>query len=271
MTTYNCLQLAEGDGVITVRIAREAERNSLSLELMRELIDVALAHRDDHETHAIILRGADEFFSAGADLSIFEEKKAKASAGDQRPNLLELRKEANVGPNMCKAWAELPCVTIAAIEGHCIGGAAALAVACDFRIMGESAYMSLPEVPLGINMSWHTVPRLVALIGPARTKRLVMFGKKLHAAQLEAWGCADEVVADETAYATALEWASDLSKLPPLPVRMTKQAVNAAMAANNYAATYMESDQYLLTALSKDFEEGVSAFLEKRTPDFKGN
>lgn len=271
MTEYNCLNVTNCDGVITVRISREEQRNSLSLELMRELTDFALAHRDDNETHAIILRGADTFFSAGADLSIFEEKNAKASAGEKRPKLMELRKEANVGPNMCKAWEELPCVTIAAIEGHCIGGAAALAVACDFRIMGESAYMSLPEVPLGINMSWHTIPRLVAMIGPSRTKRMVMFGEKLKANQLETWGCADEVVPDGTTHDTAQTWAANLSKLPPLPIRMTKHAVNAATAVNNYAATYMESDQYLLTALSEDFEEGVSAFLEKRTPDFKGN
>ncbi len=271
MMEYNCLDITTSEQIITVRISREAQRNSLSLELMRELTEFALAHRDDIDTCAIILRGANDFFSAGADLSIFEEKKAKASAGHLRPKLLELRKEANVGPNMCKAWEELPCVTIAAIEGHCIGGAAALAVACDFRIMGQSAYMSLPEVPLGINMSWHTIPRLVAMIGPSRTKRMVMFGQKLGSSKLEAWGCADDVVPDGTAHETALEWARDLSKLPPLPVRMTKQAVNASANANNYAATYMESDQYLLTALSEDFEEGVSAFLERRVPDFNGN
>lgn len=271
MTEYKCLDISASDRITTVRMNREAERNSFNLELMTELTQFARAHQDDLDTVAIILRGAETFFSAGADLTMFKEKKAKIAAGNSRARLLELRKEANVGPNMCKAWEELPCVTIAAIEGHCIGGAAALAVSCDFRIVGQSAFMSLPEVPLGINMSWHTIPRLVAMMGPSRTKRMVMFGEKFGARTLEAAGCADDVVSDGEAYETAMKWARNVSALPPLPVRMTKQAVNAVANANAYASTYMDSDQYLLTSLSEDFDEGVMAFLEKRQPKFKGN
>ncbi len=137
--------------------------------------------------------------------------------------------------------------------------------------MGASAYMRLPEVPLGMNMSWRTLPRLVALVGPARAKRFVMFGEAADAAACLDWGMADEVVADGEALAAARRWAEKVAALPPLPVRMTKEAVSAIAAATAQASIYMDRDQYLLASRSADYREGVSAFREKRTPQFKGD
>ena len=78
---------------------------------------------------------------------------------------------------MCQAWEEIEPVTIAAIEGFCVGGGVALAMACDFRIAGAGAMMRLPEVPLGINMSWRSLPRLATIAGPSRAKRFTIFGE----------------------------------------------------------------------------------------------
>ena len=175
------------------------------------------------------------------------------------------------GPDLLPGAAEIGAVTIAAIEGYCIGGASALAVACDFRVMGTSACMRLPEVPLGMNMSWRTLPRLVALMGPAKTKQFVMFGEAADAAQCLAWGMADEVTADGQALAAARRWADKVCALPPLPVRMTKEAVSAIAAANAQAAIYMDRDQYLLMSRSADYREGIAAFREKRPAKFKGD
>lgn len=130
--------------------------------------------------------------------------------------------------------------------------------------------MRLPEVSLGINMSWRSVPGLVSLTGPARAKRFVIFGEAADAEACVAWGLADELAPTGMAYARAREWAAQVSALPPLPVRMTKEAVNATAGANYYAASFMDRDQFLLTLNSKDFEEGVSAFFEKRKPRFTG-
>jgi enoyl-CoA hydratase/carnithine racemase len=146
----------------------------------------------------------------------------------------------------------------------------ALAVACDFRVVGKSAVLRLPEIPLGMNMSWHAVPRLVSLIGPARTKRFVMFGEKIGAQQSLAWGLADEVAPDGEALAAARRWAEKIAKLPPNAVRMTKHSVNAAANALHHAASFMDLDQYLLAASSEDYREGILAFREKRTPKFTG-
>lgn len=252
------------EAVAEVALARTSARNALNGELMGELTEVARRLRLRTDILAVILTGTGSYFSAGADLGASQ---ARAAA----PSLLEARKAISAGPDLCQAWAEIEAVTIAAIEGYCIGGASALCVSCDFRVMGESAYMRLPEVPLGMNMSWRTLPKLVALMGPAKTKQFVMFGEAADAAQCLAWGMADEVVADGEALTAARGWAEKVAALPPLPVRMTKEAVNAIAAATAYAGIYMDRDQYLLMSRSADYREGIAAFREKRKPDFKGD
>ncbi|MCA6267603.1 MAG: enoyl-CoA hydratase/isomerase family protein, partial [Phenylobacterium sp.] len=154
---------------------------------------------------------------------------------------------------------------------YCIGGGCALVVACDFRILGEGAYLRLPEVPLGINMSWRSIPRIHALVGPARAKQFVMFGEAVHAAEGLAWGFCEDVAPTGGALEAARAWAAKVAALPPLPVRMTKEAVDALDKANHHAATFMDRDQYLLTRLSDDFREGVAAFFEKRPGKFSGD
>jgi enoyl-CoA hydratase len=259
------LTIEQADRHAIVTINRGDGRNALSFELMEQLRDTALAIGRNPDLIAVILRG-EGAFSAGADLSAFS-----SMAGAAPPSKLQLRELLKLGPAMCQAWEDLEAVTIAAIEGYCVGGAAALAAALDLRIVGRSAFFRLPEVPLGINMSWHTVPRLVAQIGPARTKQYVMFGKRIPAPTALDWGLCEEVVDDGQTLAAARQQVAELLELPPMPVRMTKQTVNACATALNRLASHMDRDQYLLTALSEDFQEALSAFAQKRKPRFKGN
>ena len=261
MDSLDHVKIEQEDNVLTVRLAREEAKNALNLKLMHELTEVARAYRSTPDINTIILTGTRDYFSSGADLS--ERSEAES--------LLERREEVLAGPDMCRAWAEIEPVTIAAIEGYCIGGGVALAVACDFRVMAEESYMRLPEVPLGINMSWRSLPRLAALMGPSRAKQFVMFGQKLEASWAAEWGLADDVTEKRDAYEVARGWARKIGALPPLPVRMTKEAIDASTGVNDPAPIYMDRDQFLLTAKSNDFKEGVRAFFEKRDPDFKGD
>jgi enoyl-CoA hydratase len=172
---------------------------------------------------------------------------------------------------MCRAWSSMEQVTIAAIEGFCIGGGAALAVSLDFRICSRSAHFRIPEVALGLNMSWGSLPRLVALMGPARAKLAVLLANdRISSSTALAWGLAEEVVEDGQAMDAAMTLATRLAALPPLPVRMTKTAIDRISRAHDDPASHMDLEQFVLTTKSEDYTEGVAAFLEKRKPRFRG-
>jgi enoyl-CoA hydratase/carnithine racemase len=231
---------------------------------MQALTAAAVRLRDDTSTSAVVLTG-DPVFSAGADLA------DPALAARAAAPLIERRELLRVGPDMCAAWEALDQVTIAAVEGFCLGGALALAVACDFRIAGQGAHFRLPEIPLGMNMSWRSQPRLVNLIGPARTKQLVIFGERVEAAEALSWGLIEEVTPDGKALAAAMIMAHKAAALPPIAVRMAKRAITQIATALNPLGAYMDGDQYALAALSEDHREAVAAFFEKRPPGFTGN
>jgi enoyl-CoA hydratase len=257
------ISIARENGVATVTFDRGDGRNALSRQLILELTEAARSFADDIETQAVVLTGKGAF-TAGADLKDPGMDRRKANG------LLERRQMVRIGPDLCDAWEKVEQVTILAIEKYCIGGGGALAAACDFRVMAQGAHMRLPEIPLGMNMSWHAVPRLVSLIGPANTKKFVIFGEKVEADEALRWGLIDEIAEPGAALARAQDWARRIAKLPPNAVRMSKQSVNAAANALNHTSTFMDLDQYALATTSDDYREAIKAFLEKREPKFTG-
>lgn len=261
MTDAPVLSIEEADGVVVVRLNRPEARNTLNPPLIEALTRTAHDLRRRAEVRAVVLTGTGTFFSAGIDL------KGDPDGG----TLSERRVRALAGPDLCRAWEEIEAFTIVAIEGYCVGGACALALACDVRVMASSAMMRLPEVALGMNMSWGAVPRVTALVGPARAKRFIIEGAPTPAQTCLAWGLSDEVVADGQALGSAHAWASRIAALPPLPVRMTKQAVNACATALHGATAFMDRDQFLLTLTTDDLREGVEAFARKRPATFRGD
>ena len=158
---FENMSLESADRLAIIRLHRPSARNALSRALMRELTTCAreLAERTDIDV--VILTGDEKFFSAGADL-----KDAVAWADDTL-STLERREITGAGFRMCKAWEEMPQITIVAIEGYAVGGGLALALACDWRVLADDAFVSLPEIALGIPLTWGTIPRLVNLLGPA--------------------------------------------------------------------------------------------------------
>lgn len=258
------VQIERSDRVAVVRFERSDHLNALSLDLMNELIDVANSFRDDLDISAVVLTGTDRGFSAGMDL-----RDPKLAKGMQAP-IGERKKALAAGPRMCRAWEEMEQVTIAAIEKFCVGGGVSLAVSCDFRIMGRSSHFRVPELALGFNMSWQTLPRLVHLVGPARAKQIVILAEKVGAEEALDWGLVEYVADDGQVVTQALELAQKIAAVPPLPARMTKQAINAATNALDNTASFMDIDQFMLCQMTEDSAEAISAFFSKRKPQFKG-
>jgi len=154
------VQTSNDNGIWTVRINRPEVRNVFSIELMRELTEVARRLQDEPGARAVILAASGPNFTAGADLKD-PRRWELDNAG-----LAERRALPQIGERMCQAWEDVPAVTICAVEGYCIGGGTALAASLDFRVVARTAYFQLPEIAIGLPLSWGAVPRLVRLLGP---------------------------------------------------------------------------------------------------------
>jgi enoyl-CoA hydratase/carnithine racemase len=243
--------------VATVTLDRPERRNAFSAGLMRELIACAneLAGRKDIDV--VIATGASGVFSAGADL-----KDPSRWAGGAP--LLEQRETASLGHRMARAWEELPQITIAAIEGYAVGGGLAFAVALDWRVMARDAFVSLPEISLGIPLTWGTLPRLVNLAGPAKAKRLAILGERVGAEQAAAMGLIDEVCEKSQALETSRRLASRVLEKPRHSVLMTKETVNAYAGLGAHAVSYMAHDQLELAAASPESRAAREAALKRR-------
>lgn len=237
----------ERDGATAlVRFDRGEALNAFNEPLVRELTEVAKSFHDDHETRAIVLTGSARAFSAGADL--------KETYGAQ--GFANQRERSQLGRRLCRAWEETPQIVTAAIEGLAVGAGVALAISCDWRVMGRSAYLYVPEVKIGLTLQWQAIPRLLNLVSPARAKRIVVLCEKMPAAQALDWGLVDELADDGKAVDGALALARAAAAMPGEIVTMSKEAINATSNALNHMASFMDSD---VSLLCRDADPAVAA------------
>ncbi|NKB48049.1 MAG: enoyl-CoA hydratase/isomerase family protein [Alphaproteobacteria bacterium] len=239
-------------GVAVVTLNRPEKRNALSADLKRALTEAArnLAERTD--IGAVVVTGAGGAFTAGNDIS-------EANSFAQELPLAEARRHIRLGLEMCKAWEALPQLSIAAIEGFCIGGGISLAVACDFRLFQRDAWLRAPEVELGITYSWGTLPRLVRLVGPQRAKLIAAVARKIDAETALAWGLC-EAMADDV-QAAALEMAVEIATKPRVAQQMIKESINRQTAGLDLGT--LEQDQVLLNISDPETRALQAAVLER--------
>ena len=179
---------AEVEGAIgRLTLNRPQKLNPLSREALAEIAEAARWFDTNSDVKVVVVGGAGRAFSAGADLGTFQGQ----PEGD-------LRAAADQGRLMAEAVESMRAVTIAAIQGWCVGGGLVLAAACDLRLAADSAKFSIPEVDLGIPLAWGGIPRLVREIGPARTKELVMTCRPFEAAEAQAIGFLNRVVPESS-------------------------------------------------------------------------
>jgi enoyl-CoA hydratase len=255
----------ERDGrIAVVRFDRGDKANAMSFQVMEALLEAAHELGRDPDLSAVVLTGQPRRFTLGFDLRDAETM-AVARAG-----LAAQRHRLRVGRDMCEAWTRLEPLTIAAVEGRCVGGGVGIAAALDLRIASADAKFYAPEIERGMNMSWGTVPRVTALVGPARAKRLLILAEQLDAATARDWGLVDEIAPDGGALDAARAIAARVAKLPPVPVRMIKQGIERAAHPLAAALSAVDRDQFALLQRAEDYGEAISSFFEKRDPDYTG-
>ncbi|MDH4041354.1 MAG: enoyl-CoA hydratase/isomerase family protein [Gammaproteobacteria bacterium] len=216
---FTTLEVAADGPIGALWLNRPQRLNALSGEVLRELASAARWFDTQEDVRVVVVGGRGRAFSAGADLDGFPVA-GKAGA----------RQAADLGRLMAEAIEGMRALTIARIQGWCVGGGLVLAAACDLRVAADTARFSIPEIDLGIPLAWGGIPRLVREIGPALTKELVITCREFSPQEAQAAGFLNRVVADTELDAAVQALAAQVAAKPALPVFATKHHVNAVTA-----------------------------------------
>jgi enoyl-CoA hydratase/carnithine racemase len=245
------------EAVGIARLNRPEARNALSAELMEELSGLVEAWDADPDVRCIVIAGSDAFFAAGADIKAMAERSFQ---------------EVLVTPS-ARFWPRLAaCRTplVAAVSGFALGGGCELALLCDMIVASETAELGQPEITLGIIPGGGGTQRLARVMGKQRAMELVLTGRRIPADEALRLGIVNRVVGKKEWLDSAVELAEVVARRPPIATRLAKQAVLAADETTLSAGLEHERRLYELAMATEDRVEGMTAFIEKRRPEFKG-
>lgn len=247
--------------VLAIELNRPAARNAVTPGMLAGLVE-AVAEARSTRTDVVTITGAGGWFCAGADIRSYTEPHGR---------LEELEAYTRSARDLCRAIETLDAVTIAAVDGPCLGGGFELALACDLIIAAETARFGLPETRLGLVPGWGGTQRLTQAVGPRRARELVLTAAVVPAATAAEWGIATRVVAPDELAAALDETVDDLLARAPLALAGTKRAIAAAVDAEwPTAGADQETRELMALFASHDGAEGIAAFVEKRPAQFTG-
>ena len=249
------LESAPAEGVRLLRLNRPEARNALNLALRQALAARIEALAEDPDVRAVVLTGNEKIFAAGADLKVLVEATP-----------LEVMESGL--HKMWRAIAQFPKPLIAAVQGVALGAGCELAMSADLIVAGEGARFGQPEIKVGIMPGAGGVQRLVRLVGRTKALRLLLTGEPIDGRTAYDWGLASEVVADAEVVDRAVAYAVTIAALPALAARQIKESVQLGEDLPLEAALALERKAFLLTFAAPDQREGMTAFLEKRSPVF---
>ncbi len=246
-------------GTLWIAFNRPKARNALTFAMYEGLAEACRAVPTDGSVKAIVIHGAGhKAFAAGTDMTQFRSFETGQDALDYEARIATVLETVETCP--------LP--IIAALNGACTGGGAAIAAACDLRIAAGSLRFGFPIArTLGNCLSAGNLERLSSLMGAGRVKEMIFTARLLDAAEAQAVGLVSEILPDEASLMVRAEaLAGHLAEMAPLTLQATKEALRR----NRTAASVEDADLIELTYMSGDFREGMEAFLAKRAPDWTG-
>jgi enoyl-CoA hydratase len=259
MSNYETILVEKRGKVALLTINRPDKLNALSSKVHEEGVSAFDELRTDTEIRVVIITGSGEkSFVAGADISEFAGK----SAAGQR-DIMNSR-------SLFNSIDTFPKPVIAMVNGFCLGGGCELALACDLRVASEKARFSQPEINLGIMCGGGGTQRLTRLIGEGRAMEMILTGDMIDANAALRFGLVNHVYLPEELEEKTFELANKIAEKAPIALQMSKEAVKFASRSNLDEGLRREVDLFAICFSTEDKEEGVSAFLEKRKPDFKG-
>ena len=253
MMEFETIRL-EGEGPVRhLVLNRPQVHNAINATLVREVRDACLTVDDDPTVRVMILSGEGKSFCSGADLKAPRTSTAERMTGSKQ------------GARMFDILTNLNAITIACCHGHMIGGGAILPAGCDFRVGSPTMKLCLNENSIGANLTWHSVPAMIQLVGPAKTKEMLIFGRTYGADAMVDYGYLDEVVdSDDALVGKAEELAAEIVAQPPVPVTLTKASVNAWTKAIDRSVQHMDHVAVGFMAGSENSKIAMSTYFGDR-------
>ena len=256
---YETLLVEHRDRVAIVTVNRPDKRNALNIKTREEGALLLEALRDDDSVGVVVFTGAgDKAFIAGADIGEFAGRTAM------------MQRNVMTSQSLFTAFDTFPKPVIAMINGYCLGGGCELALACDMRIASETASFGQPEINLGIIPGGGGTQRLTRLVGEGKAMELILSGDIIDAKTAYEIGLVNHVFPADQLQSKTMEIANRIAGKSPIALKLAKEAVKLASRSNLDEGLRREVDLFALCFSTEDKDEGVSAFLEKRKPVWKG-
>lgn len=250
----------ENEGIFLLTLNRPEEKNAIGRQMLRELRECVQNLATENSIRCVVLRSSVKgVFSAGIDLN-------------ERENMTQREQEEffrDLRDTVCRL-EHLSMPTIATIDGYAIGAGAELALACDLRIGGGEAKLAFPETRLGMIPSFGATQRLPRLVGHSKAKHILFTGRGINSFEAQRLGLLDTVEENSCPLRESVLLGREIAASAPLAVKAVKLAINLGAETDISTGLKIEEACYAGIRLSKDRQEGLQAFIEKRNPDFVG-
>ncbi len=249
------------DAYAEIRFNRPHRLNAVVELFYKELIEALRLAEANPDVRAVLLTGEGRAFCVGADM--------KEHGGGERTQF-QRRQYLQLGNDACEAIFRLKKPVVAAINGYALGAGAEMACSCDFVLMAEGAKIGFPEVSIGTCVGGGVSQFLPRLVGLAKARELMFMGDKISGVEAERIGLVSRVVPDEQLQSAAADFIAELSSKAPISMALAKRLLNSSSYTDMDAQLQCELDAVFMCTTTQDWQEGVDAFAEKRSPDFKG-